>query len=129
MATFVSSAGTFSFTLENLSADSWISLFPSKKMVTREAIPFNFVAGAAEVVQFLGVANPVSKFTILAFDDTTHLQMEALYQQRAIGTLDLTVEFGAGFTYQNVALSDVGDKKRRTTQAIWRIEVEFTQFS
>jgi hypothetical protein len=129
MATFISSAGTFSFSFENVDhGDPWIPLFPSKKYVVKEPVPFAFAAGASEVVQYLGVGNPTSKFTILALDDTTHAQLESLWQQQALGTLDLTTEFGAGFTYPNVALTDVGDKKRRPFESAWRIDVEFTQF-
>jgi hypothetical protein len=129
MATYSSSAGTYTFTLELVQTDAWISLFPSKKFVTKETVPFAFAAGASEVIQYLGVGNPVSKFTVLAFDDTTHQTLESLWQQQAFGTLDLTSEFGQGFVYPNVALTDVAEKRRRPFEAAWRIDVEFTQFT
>jgi hypothetical protein len=128
VATFSSSAGTYSFRIE-LPGDSWVPLFSSKKFVARAQVPFSFAAGASEVVQYLGVGNPVAKFTVLASDDVLFQQFESLWQQQAFGTLDLTTEFGGGFAYSNVALTDVGTKRRRPYEPVWRIDVEFTQFT
>jgi hypothetical protein len=128
MATYTSSVGTFVWDIE-LPSDAWVELFSSKKYVTSTPIPFAFAAGSSEVVQYLSVGNPKSKFTIQATDDSTHAQLESLWQQQQTGTLDLTREFGPGFVFANVVLSDVGKKMRRPWQAAWKIEVEFQQFT
>ena len=35
----------------------WQELFPSKKYMATKPVPFAFVAGSSEVLQFLGVGN------------------------------------------------------------------------
>jgi hypothetical protein len=127
VATYSSSAGTFTWSLLLTDAAGWVSLFPSQKVIVRKSVPFAFAAGSSQLTQILGVNNPTETFTILANNDGVAPSLEALWQAQATGTLDLTAEFGPGFSYSNVSLVDVKAKKRRPWESLWEIEVTFEQ--
>lgn len=129
MATYSNSGGSLTVKLLLVNADSWVSLFPSKKNIARVPIPFSFAAGSSQLTQIMGVDNPREKFTVLAENDSIAPALEHLWQAQGLGTLDLTTEFGPGFVFPGVALVDIPTKKRRPYSTDWLIEVEFEQMA
>ncbi len=123
----MASFGGLSFNLYLKPGDEWVSLFPSKKNYARVPIPFSMVGGSSQLVQLLSVENPRETFTVLATNDSVAPALEHVWQVQQVGTLDLTFEFGAGISFDNVVLVDIPSKRRRPYSTDWLIECTFEQ--